>query len=171
RKASGSATSAGYGSGPAPRSTTRVHRPGSRPSGTQNADAAPGLPHRHTVRGRARGRMPAGGQWGMLPRDLTHGLLSRPARVKGDEPDQEEREAEDEEDDGRLEHRGDGLMAHHQILEAGHRPGGGERLRDVAHPARLEVEGPPAAADGAHGDDRDRTEGNDGVAGRRQAGD
>src|SRR5262249_38504985 len=66
---------------------------------------------------------------------------SRPARAKGDDADHQEREAEGEEYEGRLQHRGDGLMAHHQILEAGHRPGGGERLRDFAHPARLEVEG------------------------------
>src|SRR5262245_65443131 len=96
---------------------------------------------------RKRGRMPAVGQWrGIVPRDLPHDLLSRPARVKGDEPDHEKREAEDEEDGGRLEHRGDGLMAHHQILEAGHRPGGGEGLRVGADPYRIEGDGTHTAS-------------------------
>src|SRR5262245_63120482 len=94
--------------------------------------------------GNARKLLPSNVEWqlparGILPRDPTDGIRSRPARVKGDEPNHQEREAEDEEDDGRLEHRGDGLMAHHQILEGGHRPGGRERARDVTHPAWLEV--------------------------------
>src|SRR5262249_14992326 len=60
-------------------------------------------------------RLPPYRVWGVRGHPRKGGpQTSRPARMKGDEPDHEEREAEDEEDDGRLEHRGDGLMAHHQ---------------------------------------------------------
>src|SRR5262249_50375900 len=83
------------------------------------------------------------GQWaGESPASVR----SRAARPKGDKADHQERQAEGQKYQRRLDDRGDRLVAHHQILEAAHCPRGRERTCEIAHPPRLEVDRPPASA-------------------------
>src|SRR5205823_3058556 len=105
-------------------------------------------------------RMPSSGS---AMRGLSHSLApggKAPASGPAECLAAEERETNEEvgravreENRGRLDDRRGVCTADHEVVVGAHRPRGRERERRVAHPARLELDRPPAPPDSGHGDD------------------